>query len=251
MGKPEFEAVQLHLTESQMKKIHKAVTERHPEITIEVSHDDIGHPEGHTVHLGKRNFERIVKAQAAGHGCRIKFTKTELKHNSQHGGFLPLIASLLSNPIVSAVAAPLVSGIVSKGVDLVKGLFSGGEKPKPSRASKSRPQKQVIPDDNALPMMDANEGMDGSGLHRGGLLYPHGEGKVIKHRRTEQGGLLYSAGEGKGIRHHHHHGHAHATHEPAWPAVEKDDRQITPLAYDEPNKVAVVKGQSRLQIYNI
>lgn len=170
---PVFTPVKLALSADQAKKIRDAVHSK-TEVGINVTPEMVGSGE-YTLRLGKRNYSALQSNLQKGKGMKLRLTKGELSENAKDGGFLPALAGLLSNPVVGAIAAPVISGLAGSAFNAIKGLIGGKEeKPAKSRKAPAKKKPAVIDDD------DDDDDDEGSGV-RGGLLYANGNvGSGIK-----------------------------------------------------------------------
>src|SRR5579885_2941934 len=125
------------LTPSQIQKIHKSLKDPEQPLRLRLSYEALTSPDGvHKLYLGAQNTHKVEKKLSQQKGALILLTKEEREYNLKHGGFL---GALLGNPIVSALAGPVLGAVASKAIDLFTGSSSRREPPESQSLSKSAP----------------------------------------------------------------------------------------------------------------
>src|SRR5579885_1278982 len=165
------------LTPSQIQKIHKSLKDPEQPLRLRLSYEALTSPDGvHKLYLGAQNTHKVEKKLSQQKGALILLTKEEREYNLKHGGFL---GALLGNPIVSALAGPVLGAVASKAIDLFTGSKSAPAPAPEVAAPKPRPVR-VQEDDEEEPSVSEAPAL----------------------RRSKKGGILYAAGDeqGRGLK---------------------------------------------------
>ena len=164
------------LTPSQIQKIHKSLKDPEQPLRLRLSYEALTSPDGvHKLYLGAQNTHKVEKKLSQQKGALILLTKEEREYNLKHGGFL---GALLGNPIVSALAGPVLGAVASKAIDLFTGSKSAPA-PAPETVTVAKPRPVRVQEDDEEP-----------------------EEPPATLRRSKKGGILYAAGDeqGRGLK---------------------------------------------------
>src|SRR5579885_596907 len=164
------------LTPSQIQKIHKSLKDPEQPLRLRLSYEALTSPDGaHKLYLGVQNTHKVEKKLSQQKGALILLTKEEREYNLKHGGFL---GALLGNPIVSALAGPVLGAVASKAIDLFTGSKSAPA-PAPEAVTVSKPRPVRVQEEEEEP-----------------------EEPPATLRRSKKGGILYAAGDeqGRGLK---------------------------------------------------
>lgn len=118
-----YKTYSVNLSEGQKTSLAKAFKNKN-ELTLRLKHNQL--TGNFPLILTKRQINNITKAKANGTGVDVNISKTQMKTQSQNGGFIGALAGLLGKTVLPTVAKFAPKILAPLGVGALSGLASTG-----------------------------------------------------------------------------------------------------------------------------